>query len=91
MNGAPYASQLGSGVVPEGVKCRVNAFTTLDFYGRYELSKRFSLHASIVNVLNAGAPEDWGTYGGSGAPYNPAFHLQGAVGRFLSIGAKYQF
>ena len=87
----PYASQLGSGTVPDGVKCKVNALTTLDLYGRYEVSKQFSLHASIVNVFNAGAPQDWGTYGGSGAPYNPAFHLQGAIGRYLTIGAKYQF
>lgn len=88
---APYASQLGSGVIPNGVKCKVNAFTTLDLYGRYQWSKQLSLHASILNVFNASAPQDWGTFGGSGAPYNPAFHLQGAVGRYLNVGATLQF
>lgn len=88
---APYASQLGAGTVPDGVRCKVKALTTLDLYGRYAMNQRLSLHASILNVFNAGAPQDWGTYGGSGAPYNPAFHLQGAVGRYMTVGAVYQF
>ena len=88
---SPYASQLANGVVPDGVKCKVDAFTTLDLYGRYEWSKQLSLHASILNVFNASAPQDWGTYGGSGAPYNPAFHVQGAVGRYFTVGATFQF
>jgi len=89
----PYQGVLANGVVPNGVGCRVRSFTTFDAYLRYEISRQFSIHASVVNLFNASAPEDWVTYGGDGGtvPWNPSFHTQGAIGRFFSVGATYNF
>jgi iron complex outermembrane recepter protein len=88
---AIYSAQLGAGVVPDGVKCKVDAFTTFDLYGRYEISKQLSLQASVLNLFNAGAPQDWGTYGGGTAPYNPSLHNQGAIGRYFNVGLRFTF
>jgi iron complex outermembrane recepter protein len=73
--------------------CSVKHFTTLDLYGRYDISGHLSLHASATNVFNAKAPLDWATYGGQGGlvPFNPSLHLQGAIGAFFSVGATYNF
>jgi iron complex outermembrane receptor protein len=89
----PYQGVLASGVIPNGVGCRVKSFTTFDAYLRYQVSRQFSVHASVVNLFNASAPEDWATYGGAegAVPWNPSFHAQGAVGRFFRIGATYDF
>ncbi len=90
-----YQAQLGSTppVIPNGVKCKVDSLTTFDVYGRYEVTKQLSIHASVLNLFNAGAPQDWGTYAGARgvAPWNPSLHTQGAIGRYLSIGATYAF
>jgi iron complex outermembrane receptor protein len=91
MAGTAYANALANGRVPAALKCRVRAFATVDAAGRYAATKQLSVQASILNLFNAGAPRDWATYGGSGAPYNPALHLAGAVGRFCSLGATYTF
>jgi iron complex outermembrane receptor protein len=89
----PYQGVLANGVIPNGVGCRVRSFTTFDAYLRYEISRQFSIHASVLNLFNASAPEDWATYGGAegAVPWNPSFHAQGAIGRFFSIGATYSF
>jgi iron complex outermembrane receptor protein len=75
--------------------CRVKAFTTLDLYANYKISKALSIHASILNVGNANAPFDFATYGGgangASAPYSPSFAQSGAVGRYYQIGAQYRF
>ena len=86
-----YSAQLGSGVVPNGVKCRVAAFTTFDLTGKYDVNKQLSVQASILNLFNTGAPQDWGTYGGGTAPYNPSLHSQGAIGRYFNLGLRYTF
>ena len=89
----PYQGVLAGGVIPKGVSCRVGSFTTFDAYVRYQVSRQFSIHGSVVNLFNAHAPEDWATYGGAEGtvPWNPSFHAQGAIGRFFSIGATYNF
>ena len=90
---SPYRGVLASGVIPNGVGCTVRSFTTFDAYVRYQISRQFSIHASVVNLFNASAPEDWATYGGAdgSVPWNPSFHAQGAIGRFFGIGATYNF
>ncbi|MDT8998230.1 TonB-dependent receptor [Paucibacter sp. APW11] len=89
----PDVLQGGEGKVPDARMCRVAAFTTLDLSGKYEFSPKLSLSFAVLNLLDAKAPEDWFTYGGGmGAfPFNPSMHTQGAVGRFLNVGVKYQF
>jgi len=53
------------------------------------LFKQLSVSASITNLLNKMAPWDPYTYGGTN--YDPAYHQDGAVGRYFKIGAKYTF
>ncbi len=91
--GTDYAGVLGNGIVPSATSCNVNHFTTLDLYGRYNITDNLNLHASVVNATNAKAPLDWGTYGGAlgEVPWNPSLHQQGAVGAFFTLGVTYKF
>jgi iron complex outermembrane receptor protein len=91
--GTDYAGVLGNGVVPGATSCNVNHFTTLDLYGRYDITDNFNVHASVLNATNAKAPLDWGTYGGAlgEVPWNPSLHQAGAVGAFFLLGATYKF
>jgi len=77
--------------VPDGVSCKVAAFTTFNLHGRYKVSKALELHGSITNLFDRSFPADWNTYGGGTAPYNPSLHGAGAIGRFFSVGASYTF
>jgi iron complex outermembrane receptor protein len=86
-----FDQQISAGTVPAGVSCRVGSFITFDLEGRYAVSKNLSINGSILNLFNQGAPDDWTTYGGGNAPYNPSLHGQGAIGRFMTIGATYTF
>ncbi|MDE2368241.1 MAG: TonB-dependent receptor [Burkholderiales bacterium] len=83
---------------PPAQFCRVPSFTELNVVGRYDVSKKLQLHAGVTNLLNRRAPRDLQTFGSAGngaqqggAPYNPAFHQDGAVGPMLTIGGTYQF
>jgi iron complex outermembrane receptor protein len=70
--------------------CEVKSFTDVDLYGQYALTKRFSVHASVLNLLGTEPPVDLTTYGASAnLSYNPAMHQAGAVGRFFNLGATY--
>jgi iron complex outermembrane receptor protein len=89
--GARYPSSLAS--VPNASFCDVHSFTDVDLYGRYSLTKQFSVHATILNLFNRDPPLDLQTYGGGGElAYGTAFGGQsGAVGRFFTVGATYKF
>lgn len=89
--GNAYKTALAEGNVPNAGLCRVKAFTSVDLAARIAVTKRFSLHGSVNNLFDSGPPHDWATYNGAGAPYNPALHLSGAIGRFLTVGATYEF
>jgi iron complex outermembrane receptor protein len=89
--GPALSNQLANGTVPPGIDCRVAAFTTVDVTSRYAISKQFSLQISVLNLFDKRAPNDWGTYGGSGRPYNRSLHSQGGIGRFFSAQATYSF
>jgi iron complex outermembrane receptor protein len=89
--GTAFATSLFGGTVPAAVGCRVHSFTTIDLTGRLAMGKQLELHASIQNLLDRHAPYDWATFGGAGAPYNPALHQSGAIGRFLTIGGTLRF
>ena len=69
--------------------CRVAAFTTVDMFGKWTLSKNLELVASISNLFDKMAPLDVQTYGRIN--YNPSLHQSGAVGRLFSLGARYTF
>jgi iron complex outermembrane recepter protein len=70
-------------------KCRVASFTTFDLFGKYSGFKEWEITGSIQNLFNRKPPFDPYTYGG--VNYNPTFHQAGAVGTFVTIGAKYTF
>ena len=77
--------------VPPGVSCKVGSFITFDLEGHYDFNRNLTFEASVLNLFNQGAPLDWATYGGGSAPYNPSLHQQGAIGRYMTIGANYKF
>ncbi|MGJ9417772.1 hypothetical protein ACHAC9_08415 [Massilia sp. CMS3.1] len=81
------ASRLADGTdAPNG--CRLASFTTFDLSARYNMSPNLQLFAAINNVLDKVAPLDPLTYGG--LSYNP-MDASGAIGRYLKVGARYQF
>jgi iron complex outermembrane recepter protein len=87
-----YANVLATGVIPQGVSCRVGHFTTFDLYGRFDISEHLNLHASVLNATNTHIPLDQVTYAYPGfVPFNPSLHSQGAIGPFFSLGATYTF
>ena len=73
--------------------CTVSHFLETDLYGSYQLVSNLQVHASILNLFNRQPPLDVQTYGGGSSfyPYDPALHQAGAVGRYFTIGATYQF
>jgi iron complex outermembrane receptor protein len=89
--GADFATALSGGTVPASVGCRVHSFATIDLTGRFKVGKQLELLASIQNLFDRHAPYDWASYGGAGAPYNPALHQSGAIGRFLTVGGSLRF
>jgi len=89
--GAAARGYAGATAVPPGVACRVGSFFTFDLAGHYDVSRQLTVNASVLNLFNHAAPLDWTTYGGGSAPYNPSLHQQGAIGRYLTVGASYTF
>ena len=78
--------------------CRVPSFTELNLTARYNVDDHLQVHAGVVNLLNRHAPYDLQTFGSAGngaqqggAPYNPSFHQDGAVGPMITIGGVYTF
>jgi iron complex outermembrane receptor protein len=84
---------LAAGTIPSATSCTVKHFTTFDLYGRWDVTNKLNVHASVLNVFNAQAPLDWATYGGAlgAVPWNPSLHSQGAIGAFFTLGATYKF
>ena len=91
-----------SSVFPDGGApsrfCHVGSFTELNVVARYTWNEHLQLHAGVTNLLNKKAPYDLQTFGSpgngaeqGGAPYNPSYHQDGAVGPMITIGATYTF
>jgi iron complex outermembrane receptor protein len=105
--GAPYDPEASEGVTPPSnatvlcgayfpdgraapsADCKIGSFTTWDLYSRWQINKQLAVSASITNLFNKMAPWDPYTYGGTN--YNPAYHQEGAIGRFIKLGVKYTF
>jgi len=85
--GDACASTLANGQ-PGTKDCEIASFTTLDLSTRFNVSKNFTLYASINNAFDKVAPLDPLTYGG--ISYNP-MDASGATGRYFRIGASYKF
>jgi iron complex outermembrane receptor protein len=82
------ASTLANGNPAPNSSCTLASFTTVDLSARYNYSKQMQLFASITNVFDKIAPLDPLTYGSMS--YNP-LDYSGAIGRYLKVGARYQF
>jgi iron complex outermembrane receptor protein len=100
--GLPDCASALQSIFPDGHPparfCHVASFTELNLSGRYDLSAQWQIHAGVSNLLNRKAPLDLQTFGSAGggaqqggAPYNPAFHQDGAIGPLISLGMSYNF
>ncbi len=76
------------GSVPFG-DCKTGEWVSLDMYGRWVFNDQFEINGSIINATNKHAPFNPYTYGA--VNWNPSFTQDGAVGRFFTIGARYNF
>jgi iron complex outermembrane receptor protein len=76
------------GSVPFG-DCKTKDWISLDLYGRWGVSDAFEITAAITNATNKHAPFNPYTYGA--VNYNPSFTQDGAVGRFFTVGARFNF
>jgi iron complex outermembrane receptor protein len=65
------------------------SFVTLDLVGKMSFGEHLDVSASVANLFDKMAPFDPYTYGGLN--YNPAFNQQGALGRFMTVSARYKF
>ncbi|MRW92889.1 TonB-dependent receptor [Duganella sp. FT80W] len=81
------------GKVQPAQYCRVSSFTTTNLNLQYKVNQNLTLRAAILNLFDKQPPIDVGTYGNAGAQtsYNASLHQAGAIGRFFSVGAAYQF
>jgi iron complex outermembrane receptor protein len=70
--------------------CKVASFLDTDISASYKIDKHWTVHGAIINVFNQAPPVDLNTYG-SVLPYNPSMHMNGAIGRFINVGANYVF
>jgi iron complex outermembrane receptor protein len=87
--GGSYTAWFPNGNPPSQY-CKVASFLDTDLSASYKIDKHWTVHGSITNLFNQAPPLDINTYG-SVLPYNPSMHLQGAIGRFINVGANYVF
>jgi iron complex outermembrane receptor protein len=71
--------------------CKLPSFTTFDLYARWSPIKNLDINFSIQNLFDRKAPFDPYLAIPYGINYNQAYHQAGAVGRYFTIGARYQF
>jgi iron complex outermembrane recepter protein len=69
--------------------CRMPSFTTIDLVGKMAFGQHLDVSASVANLFDRMAPFDPYTYGGLN--YNPAFDQAGALGRYMTVSARYRF
>ena len=92
-NTAPYSSGDGCAAsyangddAPGG--CEIPSFTTVDLSANWRATEAFEVFGSVQNVGDRVAPLDATTYGALN--YNP-LDFAGAMGRFYTLGVKYNF
>ena len=68
--------------------CRIASFTSIDLSAKWKVLPKLELSASVQNAFDKIAPLDPTTYGA--VNYNP-MHYSGAVGRYFTIGVRYDF
>jgi iron complex outermembrane receptor protein len=68
--------------------CELASFTTVDLVLRWKAMPRLEVFGSVQNLFDRIAPLDPLTYGAQS--YNPLDYY-GAIGRFITLGARYTF
>ncbi|SDY85407.1 iron complex outermembrane recepter protein [Lysobacter sp. yr284] len=86
--GNACASRYADGTPAPGNGCRIPSFTTFDLSGRWRAKDGVEVFGSVQNVTDKIAPLDPLTYGAIN--YNP-MHSSGAIGRYFTVGVKYDF
>jgi len=88
-----YQNVLATGTVPPQTSCTVGHFTTVDLYGRWDVTEHLNFHGSVINATNTHIPYDWVTYAAPNVwvPWNPSLHAQGAIGPYFNLGVTYTF
>ncbi|MHC1480821.1 TonB-dependent receptor plug domain-containing protein [Frateuria aurantia] len=84
-----YAADAGEGALYEiPYDGRIGSFTYFNLVGSYDVSKDFSVTASVMNLFDKKAPIDPANY--AAVNYNPTYAEQGAIGRFFNLGVKFK-
>jgi iron complex outermembrane receptor protein len=100
VTGITSITALWASVDPPSQFCRVKAFSYTNVTAAYKVNSALTVRLGVTNLFDQHPPIDMATYGGTGrndnsvgssAPYNPAMHLQGAIGRAFSVGVDYRF
>jgi iron complex outermembrane receptor protein len=90
-----YGSAINSGVTTLSPAwysyCAVDHFTSVNWYGAYQVNDHLQVHGSITNLFNSPPPVDLQTYGGGAELAYTTLDQDGAVGRFFLLGATYKF
>ena len=90
-----YGSAISSGVTtlsPQWYSyCAVQHFTSVNWYGAYQVNDHLQVHGSITNLFDSPPPVDLQTYGGGAELAYTTLDQDGAVGRFFLVGATYKF
>jgi iron complex outermembrane receptor protein len=90
-----YGSAISSGVTtlsPQWYSyCAVQHFTSVNWYGAYQVNDHLQVHGSITNLFDSPPPIDLQTYGGGAELAYTPLDQDGAVGRFFLVGATYKF
>ena len=73
---------------PAPTDCELSSFTSVDLVVRWTPRPKWEIFASVQNLFDKIAPLDPLTYGAQS--YNPLDYY-GAVGRFYTLGARYNF
>ncbi|WP_226470066.1 TonB-dependent receptor [Luteimonas panaciterrae] len=68
--------------------CEIPSFYSIDLSANWKATDSWEVFGSIQNVTDRIAPLDLTTYGG--LHYNP-LDVSGAIGRYFTIGAKFNF
>jgi len=92
-NTVPYSSGSGCGAQfanneDAPANCEMPSFTSIDLSANWRATEAFELFGSVQNVADRIAPLDVVTYGALN--YNP-LDFSGAMGRFYTLGVKYNF
>lgn len=86
--GGACATTFADGTTPSPTGCRIPSFMSVDLSGKWMVLPKLELSASLQNAFDKIAPLDPTTYGA--VNYNP-MHFSGAVGRYFTVGVRYEF